>query len=417
LNKNLVKGVSKLESKQADVGSTTIWKKDFICVLISNLAMCIAHASVHPLVASYTIYLNAGPILMGLLTGMLYGAALITKPVAGPAMTKLDKRKLLIFAYILGIIAYLGYALFQSIMAFAFFRFVSGVQYGFFGALLMTLAAQHLPRNKMAFGMGMIGFGIAVGSAVGPVFGESILLYGTNLRDAGFGFSLVFIFGMIVNVVSIIPVIFLAPDRKSKADIASTGAWYKNFFSFNAAYMAAILILVMISQTIILAYVFELAKEQGIEGISTFFIVFSLTLAIAMPLSGFLADKLGVQRVIYPALAIYAISMLVIGSSVTLTAALIGAVLAGIGHGSAFPALQTMSMKSEPELRRGVASNTIYMGIDVGSFIGPFIGGVVYSHSDYSFMFKTGAVPLLLAIICFTIILPGYRRRLKELGD
>ena len=405
-----------MESKQADVGSATVWNKDFICVLISNLAMCIAHSSVHPLVASYTIYLNAGPILMGLLTGMLYGTAFITRPIAGPAMTKLDKRKLLIFAYILGIVAHLGYALFQNIAAFSVFRFVSGVQYGLFGALLVTLAAQHLPRNKMAFGMGMLGFGIAVGSAIGPIFGESILLYGTNQRDVGYGFSLVFLFGLIINVISIIPVVLLSPDKKSKADIASTGAWYKNFFSFNAAYMAAVLLLVLMSQTIILAYVIELAYEQGIEGISTFFVVYSITLAIAMPLSGFLADKLGVQRVIYPALAIYAISMLVIGSSVTLMAVLVGAVLAGIGHGSVFPALQTMSMRSEPALRRGVASNTIYMGIDIGSFFGPFIGGIVYAHSDYSFMFKTGAVPPVLAIIFFIIILPRYRRRLNELG-
>jgi len=353
---------------------------------------------------------------MGLLTGMLYGTAFITRPIAGPAMTKLDKRKLLIFAYILGIVAHLGYALFQNIAAFSVFRFVSGVQYGLFGALLVTLAAQHLPRNKMAFGMGMLGFGIAVGSAIGPIFGESILLYGTNQRDVGYGFSLVFLFGLIINVISIIPVVLLSPDKKSKADIASTGAWYKNFFSFNAAYMAAVLLLVLMSQTIILAYVIELAYEQGIEGISTFFVVYSITLAIAMPLSGFLADKLGVQRVIYPALAIYAISMLVIGSSVTLMAVLVGAVLAGIGHGSVFPALQTMSMRSEPALRRGVASNTIYMGIDIGSFFGPFIGGIVYAHSDYSFMFKTGAVPPVLAIIFFIIILPRYRRRLNELG-
>ena len=101
--------------------------------------------------------------------------------------------------------------------------------------------------------------------------------------------------------------------------------------------------------------------------------------------------------------------------SPTLPVAVIGAVMVAFGYGSSQPALQAMSLQTETPLRRGVASNTLYIGYDLGFFIGPLCGGLVYGISDYRVMFVSSSAVVALAIVGFLLIMPAHRRRMGEL--
>ena len=50
----------------------------------------------------------------------------------------------------------------------------------------------------------------------------------------------------------------------------------------------------------------------------------------------------------------------------------LGGVIAALGVGATQPSLQAMCMQTEVPLKRSVASNTIYVGMDSGLFLGPF---------------------------------------------
>jgi MFS family permease len=395
--------------------AATIWNKNFICVVISNLMLCFAHFSINPLVASYMKYLGAGAQLTGFLAGMFFAVAFLMHPFAGPAMTKIDKRKLLVFVFAIGSIASFGYALFPNIPAFIVFRFLSGVQYSMVGGLIMTLAADHLPEERLAYGLGIYGIGGAFGTALAPAIGIGLLDYGTQVKGEGFGFTLAFLFAAVTLALAIIPALVLDPDRKTKEEVASTGAWYKNIFTIHALSSTILIFLVQIPFSMLNTYMVEFGKTQGIAGISVFFTVFAVVLAGTRPMSGFLTDRFGVNKVMYPALALFAASLVLVGVSSSLTTILIAAICAAVGFGSSQPSIQAMSMKVEPPLRRGVASNTIYMGFDLGLFAGPFIGGFIYEKHGYPTMFITGAVPIVIAMICFAVTLPGYFRRIRQL--
>ena len=135
--------------------TVTIWNRNFICILSTAFMLSIAHFSINPLVASYALHLGASAFIMGLLTGLFFGVALSMRPVSGPVITKYDKRKLMILVFIIGGVANIGYALFDSISAFIIFRLIHGLQYALVGSLTMTLAGDNLPREKMASGMGI----------------------------------------------------------------------------------------------------------------------------------------------------------------------------------------------------------------------------------------------------------------------
>lgn len=393
----------------------TIWNRNFICIVVANLLLNIAHFSVNTLVATYATFLGAAPVIMGLLTGMFFGISFAMRPVSGPMITKIDKRKLMIMVFALGGVVNIGYALFHTIPLFVVFRFLNGVQYSFVGSLIMTLAADSLPKEKLASGMGIYGIGAAVGTAFGPTIGYALYSLGTRIGNEDLGFTFVFLFAALGFLLTMIPSIILQPDKKTKEEVASTGAWYKNIMTVHAIPTSLVMFFILIGNSINSSYVFNFAKEQGIGNMSYFYTFMACTLIISRPLSGWLSDKFGSARIIIPGMILFAASFVIVGSSKSLEMAIVGAVIAALGVGSTQPALQAMNIQTVSPLKRSVASNTIYVGMDLGLFVGPIIGSIVYEHTSYAFMFQLTSVPIVLGLICFIVILPIYKKRRQAL--
>lgn len=404
-----------MEPTLASNAKITIWNRNFICVILANAFLSLSHSAVNTLVSTYSTYLGAGAVLTGLLTGMFFGVSLAMRPATGPISTKLDKRTLMIFVFALGGFVNIGYALFHHVGMFVFFRFFHGMQYSIVGSLIMTVAGDSLPREKLASGMGIYSVGGAVMFAIGPSIGIGLLNWGTRLKDAGLGFELVFLFAALVLFLAVIPSIMLNPNKRTKEETASTGAWYKNILTIHTIPVAIVTTLLCIAYSLYNAYMVPYAAEKGIAGISTFFTLIAIVIIITRPLSGRFTDRFGVAKIMIPCLVLFAISFIVVGSGKNLATILVGGVLAAIGYGSVQPALQAMAIQTVTPLKRSVASNTLYAGIDLGFFVGPFLGSIVRVYFGYSVMLISAVVPVTLAVICFIVFWPSYKRRLKEL--
>lgn len=401
--------------KDGQRGKVTIWSRNFVCALIANFLLAFSHSSVNTLVSTYAVHLGASSVVMGLLTGMFFGVALAMRPVAGPITTKLDKRRLMIFVYTLGCVVNVGYAVFHNITAFVIFRFFNGVQYALVGSLCMTIAGDSLPMQKMASGLGVFGIGSAVATAIAPTVGIMMRDYGTSLRDLDFGYTLVFVVAALALGIAVIPSVLLTPDKKSKEEVESTGRWYSNIATKHAIGPTVVMTLLIIAYSLYSSYMVPFGEEMGVGGISTFFAVLAFVMVAARPLSGKLSDTLGLKKVLIPSIIIFAVSFVIVGFTGSMTVILLGAVVAAIGYGSANPGVQSMCMQCEVPLKRAVASNTLYIGMDLGYFIGPVIGGLIYAYSDYRTVIMAGAVPSVLALVCFVIFWPMYAARRKEL--
>ncbi|NLD38572.1 MAG: MFS transporter [Desulfatiglans sp.] len=395
----------------------TIWNRNFICILLISFILAISHFAINPLIASYALHLGASAHIMGLLTGIFFGVAFSMRPISGPVLTKFDKRKLMILVFFIGGVANIGYALFDNISAFIAFRLLHGLQYALVGTLTMTLAGDNLPKEKMASGMGIYGLSSSLSMALAPTLGISILNFGTNLKNENFGFTSVFLFAAVISFLGLIPGLFLLPDKKTKEDILSTGAWYKNIASVHAIPMALVMFFIYLGWSLYNVYTVEYAKELNISGISSFYTVLAGVLVITRPASGYLTDRYGLTRILIPSLIIMALSFIIIGSAKTIGTMLIGAAVASLGFGAFQPAMYSMCMLSETPLKRGVASNTLYIGIDVSLFLGPVLGSMVYDMYNYSIMFESASLVILMAIVVFILLLPSYYRRRRALEE
>jgi MFS family permease len=220
---------------------------------------------------------------------------------------------------------------------------------------------------------------------------------------------------MIILVLGVIPSYLLLPDKKTKEDILSTGAWYKNIASVHAVPLAVVMFFIFMGWSLYNVYIVEFAKELDISGISSFYTVLALVLLVSRPASGWLTDRFGLARVLLPALAVFAFSFIIVGAGKSIGAMLAGAAIAAAGFGSFQPALYSMCILSETPLKRSVASNTLYIGIDIGLFIGPILGSAVYEMSGYATMFKSASSMIIIALIVFILLLPAYYRRRRVL--
>ncbi len=395
----------------------TIWTRNFICMMAANFLLLMSNFSSNTLVSTYATYLGAGPTLMGFLTGMFYGIALAMRPVAGPVQSRANHRKLLIAVFGLGCIVNVGYALFPSIPMFVAFRVLHGVQYAFYGSLSMTVAADSLPREKLASGLGFYALSGAVAQAIAPQIGIDLVLWGTAQRSENFGYSILFAFCALMMLLSLIPLIALKDEQRETAaeTAAAAGKWYQNIVSRHAIMPAVVMMLIMMSYSIFNGYMVPFGAELGIENIGIFFTVFACAMLVIRPVSGWLSDKLGLRNVLLPTLFLFCISYLLIGSASAIPMILVGAVLAAIGFGTGNPLTQALTVQTETRVRRSVASNTLYIGMDIGFFMGPLLGGVIRDLSgSFKAVILAGSVPLALALVVFIIAWKPCARRMEE---
>ena len=373
----------------------TIWNRNFVSIFLINAFLGFALSSTNTLVSTYAAFLGASAVLIGALTGMFYAVAFAVRPVSGPVTTKLDKRKLVFLATALGIIVNLGYALTGSLGLFIAFRVVNGVQFSLIGSLAMTIAGDSLPKEKMGSGMGIYGAGGAVSMAIGPSIGIALRDFGIARGNEDLGFMLVFLFATLCFVLSLIPCFIMRLPKVSKEKIATTGAWYKNILAANALPAAVVMMLITIGYNLYNTYLVPFADDKGIGSIGLFYTVFAVAAVLIRPLSGKMVDRHGILIVTLIGCIFFGASFIIVGTSTTIVPILIAAAVGAVGYSSAQPAIMTMSIQSVTPLKRAVASNTTFFGMDMGFFLGPFVGSFVYMLSgSYSTMFLTMLIPV-----------------------
>ena len=85
---------------------------------------------------------------------------------------------------------------------------------------------------------------------------------------------------------------------------------------------------------------------------------------------------------------------------------LLGAVLMAAGYGIMYSVSQSAAASAAPPEQRGLAMGTYYLGLDIGSAVGPIVGGILYGNA------APGAFYPLLGVIgalCFVMYLPCKR--------
>ena len=116
-------------------------------------------------------------------------------------------------------------------------------------------------------------------------------------------------------------------------------------------------------------------------------ISYALTLAIFIPISGFLADKYGTRKVFLSAIIIFSVGSLMCAASPTLDILIGSRVVQGIGGAMMTPVARLILVKSYPRNKLLTVMNFAVIPALIAPLVGPVLGGYIVQYFSWHWIF------------------------------
>jgi EmrB/QacA subfamily drug resistance transporter len=134
-----------------------------------------------------------------------------------------------------------------------------------------------------------------------------------------------------------------------------------------------------------------------------------LTLALMIPLSGWIGDRFGTRRIFLLALALFTGASALCGLSGSLPLLVIFRVIQGVGGGLIIPVGQAMLFRTFPPERRAHATGMVLLGTSLGPAAGPLLGGVLTTYLSWRWCFFVNVPFGTIALIIGLLFLAEHR--------
>ena len=115
--------------------------------------------------------------------------------------------------------------------------------------------------------------------------------------------------------------------------------------------------------------------------------VFSAANAVAIPLTGWLTQRIGQVKLFVAAILLFTMSSALCGMAPNLTVLLLARVLQGVSAGPLIPLSQALLLTTFPKEKSGSALSLWAMTATVGPIVGPALGGWITDRYSWSWIF------------------------------
>jgi len=162
--------------------------------------------------------------------------------------------------------------------------------------------------------------------------------------------------------------------------------------------VATALFMEQLDSTIINTAVPAMAASLNVTPLSLKAVVTSyiLSLAVCIPVSGWMADRFGTRRVFSSAVAIFTFSSVLCGLSLNVPMLVAARILQGIGAAMMMPVGRLAIIRTFPKSELLMAMNFVIIPALIGPLLGPTVGGLIVHWLPWRFIFFVN-VPVGLA--------------------
>ena len=370
----------------------TIWTYNFVALFLANVVLFFGQFMMSTLLPKYLSALGHSTTVIGFVVGMFSVTALGTRPITGPLIDGMNKKKLFMCMLSFTAITSFGYAMVTSVPGFICFRLLSGVGSGCSSALALTMATESLPESKLASGISVYGLSSVLPNAFGPGLGLAIA--------EKYSYRVAFVFSGVLIVIAILMASRMRFENKPGQRISFR---LNNIVVPECLIPASLLMLLSLARNCFSTYlVIYITEYRCIEGISLYYTIYAAALIVTRPIMGKLADRFGIPSALYPSYIIFAAGLLTLAFCTKTWQLWLAAVLIACGYGVTQSQHQALTMKVAPKDRRGAASTTAFFGIDVGDLLAPVINGALITAVGYQNVYLLALVPLGACALGFT---------------
>lgn len=140
-------------------------------------------------------------------------------------------------------------------------------------------------------------------------------------------------------------------------------------------------------------------------------ISYLLSLAIFIPISGWIADKFGVKKVFIVAVGIFTLSSIWCGTTHHLSELIIARIVQGFGGSLTMPVGRLIIIRTCERHELISKMSIVVMIAALGMMLGPVLGGIITTHFSWPWIFWVNIPIGILAIICAKLFFPDMPAR------
>ena len=174
--------------------------------------------------------------------------------------------------------------------------------------------------------------------------------------------------------------------------------------------LATAIFMQMLDSTILNTSLPSIAKDlnESPLNMQNAIISYVLTLALFMPVSGFLADKFGTKKVFIISLILFSLGSLLCSLSPNLTVLVVSRVIQGVGGSLMTPVGKLALIKTFDKSELLKAMNFAIIPALIGPVLGPLIGGYMVDYLSWHWIFLINLPIGVLGIVLSVKYLPNY---------
>ncbi|ATA23083.1 multidrug transporter subunit MdtD [Brenneria goodwinii] len=133
-----------------------------------------------------------------------------------------------------------------------------------------------------------------------------------------------------------------------------------------------------------------------------------LTVAIMLPASGWLADRIGVKNIFFSAILLFTLGSLLCARAETLNELVLSRVVQGIGGAMMVPVGRLTVMKIVPRDQYMAAMTFVTLPGQIGPLLGPALGGFLVEYASWHWIFLINLPVGIAGAIATWLLMPNY---------
>ena len=365
-----------------------ILTRDFVFSFFAQFAFSSVFCILIPTLPIYLSRRGSSEAEIGFLIGIFSVSSLVLRPFVGRALLRIPERTFMLAGTILYAFSSLAYLFAMPFWPFFIIRILHGIGVAFFSTASFTLIANIIPEAHRGQGLSYYHLAINFAFVLAPYFGMLIINH--------FNFSILFLVCMALSLSSLF--ITTQLSKLQGVRLENPSAKKQPFLSREALPSAIMAFMVNVIWGALTAFFPLYALSQGVSNPGLFFGTLAVVHVVGRVLGGRLFDLYSREKIIFPCLVAYIVSMSILTFSKTLPMFILVAVIWGIGNAFLYPTLVAYTLdhaRSSP----GPAMGTFTAIADLGSGMGSVMMGIVLQLTSYPVMFLclsfTGVVNLL----------------------
>ena len=375
-----------------DPVTAPLFTRPFLFICLATGCFYFSFYLILPVMPLYVASLGGTSSQIGLIIGLFAFMAMVLRPPAGWLIDTRGTRPILVAGMSVFLLASLGYIATTGVQAILALRLFHGIGMGLFPTAATVVIAELAPPLRRGEAMGWFGITNSLGLILGPVLGPAIA--------ARLGFPPLFLLAAGIAAVGV-GCIYLVPAGEQPVR-ASRLPRPGDLFSRAAVLPSLILLLLYIPYGAVVAFIPLVSTTRGLVNPGIFYAAFAVAMLLVRAKAGELSDRRGRPAVIVPGMCVTALSFLVLGLTEGPVGVLVGAVILGIGFGSAQPALMALTADRVAAGERGKAMGTLYTAWELGISAGAAGSGWLLNVADFGTLFLIGSV-IPIAGVCLAL--------------